>query len=41
MVDDGQNEKTCDEVLEIHRDSGLVRVLAVRTKEEREIAEQP
>ena len=41
MVDNGQNEKTCDEVLEIQRDSGLVKVLAVRTKEEREIAEQP
>jgi len=41
MVDNGQNEKTCDEVLEIQRDSGLVKVLAVRTTEEREIAEQP
>jgi acetate kinase len=39
-VDDGKNEKTYEEVLEIQRDSGLVRVLAVRTKEEREIAEQ-
>jgi acetate kinase len=39
-VDDGKNEKACGEVLEIQRDNGLVKVLAVRTKEEREIAEQ-
>jgi acetate kinase len=39
-VDDGKNEKTCAEVLEIQRDGGLVKVLAIRTKEEREIAEQ-
>ena len=39
-VDEGKNEKTCDGVLEIQRDGGLVKVLAVRTKEEREIAEQ-
>ena len=39
-VDEGKNEKTCDGVLEIQRNGGLVKVLAVRTKEEREIAEQ-
>jgi acetate kinase len=39
-LDDAKNEKTCVEVLEIQRDGGLVKVLAVRTKEEREIAEQ-
>jgi acetate kinase len=39
-VDDGKNEKACADVLEIQRDSGLVKVLAVRTNEEREIAEQ-
>jgi acetate kinase len=39
-VDDRKNEKACAEVLEIQRDGGLVKVLAVRTKEEREIAEQ-
>jgi acetate kinase len=39
-VDDGKNENPCPEVLEIQRNGGLVKVLAVRTKEEREIAEQ-
>jgi acetate kinase len=39
-VDDGKNEKACAEVLEIQRDGAPVKVLAVRTKEEREIAEQ-
>jgi acetate kinase len=39
-VDDRKNEKDCAEVLEIQRDGGLVKVLAIRTKEEREIAEQ-
>jgi acetate kinase len=39
-VDDRKNEKDLAEVLEIQRDGGLVKVLAVRTKEEREIAEQ-
>jgi acetate kinase len=39
-VDDRKNEKACEEVLEIQRNGGLVKVLAVRTKEEREIAEQ-
>ena len=39
-VDDRKNEQACAEVLEIQRDGGLVKVLAVRTKEEREIAEQ-
>jgi acetate kinase len=39
-VDDGKNEKACEEVLEIQRDGAPVKVLAVRTKEEREIAEQ-
>jgi len=39
-VDNEKNEKPCDEVLEIQRNGGLVKVLAVRTKEEREIAEQ-
>jgi acetate kinase len=40
QVDDRKNEKNCAEVLEIQRDGGLVKVLVVRTKEEREIAEQ-
>jgi len=39
-VDDRKNERTCEEVLEIERDGAPVKVLAVRTKEEREIAEQ-
>jgi acetate kinase len=39
-VDDGKNEKAYEEVLEIQRDEAPVKVLAVRTKEEREIAEQ-
>lgn len=39
-VDDGKNENPCEDVLEIQRDGGLVKVLVVRTKEEREIAEQ-
>ncbi len=39
-VDDGRNEEACTEVLEIQRDGAPVKVLAVRTKEEREIAEQ-
>jgi acetate kinase len=39
-VDDRKNEKDLAEVLEIQRDGGLVKVMAVRTKEEREIAEQ-
>jgi acetate kinase len=39
-VDGGKNEKACEEVLEIHRDDAPVKVLAIRTKEEREIAEQ-
>jgi acetate kinase len=39
-VDDRKNEMNCAEVLEIQRDGGLVKVLVVRTKEEREIAEQ-
>jgi acetate kinase len=39
-VDDGKNEKPCEEVLEIQPDQGLVKVLVVRTQEEREIAEQ-
>jgi len=39
-VDENKNEKACDEVLEIQSDGGLVKVLAIRTKEEQEIAEQ-
>ena len=39
-VDDRKNEKAYEEVLEIQRDNAPVRVLAVRTKEEREIAQQ-
>jgi acetate kinase len=39
-VDDGKNAKAYEEVLEIHRDDAPVKVLAVRTNEEREIAEQ-
>ena len=39
-VDDRKNEKSYEEVLEIQRDDAPVKVLAVRTNEEREIAEQ-
>ena len=39
-VDDRKNEKACEEVLEIQRDGAPVKVLAARTNEEREIAEQ-
>ncbi len=39
-VDDKKNENAYKEVLEIQRDSAPVKVLAIRTKEEREIAEQ-
>jgi acetate kinase len=39
-VDDRKNEKPLAEVMEIQRDGAIVKVLAVRTKEEREIAEQ-
>ncbi len=39
-VDDRKSEKACEEVLEIQRDGAPVNVLAMRTKEEREIAEQ-
>jgi acetate kinase len=39
-VDDRKNEKACEEVLEIQRDGAPVKVLVIRTKEEREIAEQ-
>ncbi|HVP78884.1 MAG TPA: acetate kinase [Thermodesulfobacteriota bacterium] len=39
-VDDGKNEKAYEEVLEIQKDDAPVKVLAIRTKEEREIAEQ-
>jgi acetate kinase len=39
-VDDGKNENPCAGVLEIQRTGGIVKVLAVRTEEEREIAEQ-
>ena len=39
-VDDGKNEKAYEEVLEIQRDGAPVKVLAIRTKEEREIAQQ-
>jgi acetate kinase len=39
-VDDKKNEKAYTEVLEIQRDGAPVKVLAVRTNEEREIAEQ-
>jgi acetate kinase len=35
-----KNERTYEEVLEIQRDGAPVKVLAVRTNEEREIAEQ-
>jgi len=40
MVDERKNEKAYEEVLEIQRDDAPVKVLAIRTKEEREIAEQ-
>jgi acetate kinase len=39
-VDEGKNGKACEEVLEIQQDRSSVQVLAVRTNEEREIAEQ-
>ena len=39
-IDDRKNEKTYAEILEIQGDGAPVKVLAVRTKEEREIAEQ-
>lgn len=39
-MDDGKNEKPSAEVLEIQRDDAPIKVLAIRTKEEREIAEQ-
>jgi len=39
-VDERKNEKAYEEVLEIQRDGAPVKVLAVRTNEEREIAEQ-
>jgi acetate kinase len=39
-VDDGKNGKAYEEVLEIQKDDAPVKVLAIRTKEEREIAEQ-
>jgi acetate kinase len=39
-VDDRKNEKAYQDVLEIQRDGSPVKVLAVRTNEEREIAEQ-
>jgi acetate kinase len=39
-LDDVKNERTYEEVLEIQRDGAPVKVLAVRTNEEREIAEQ-
>jgi acetate kinase len=39
-VDDTKNEKTYEEILEIQNDGAPVKVLAVRTNEEREIAEQ-
>jgi acetate kinase len=39
-VDDRKNEKVCSEVLEIQQDNVFVKVLAIRTNEEREIAEQ-
>jgi acetate kinase len=39
-VDDRKNEKAYGEVLEIQCDDAPVKVLAVRTNEEREIAEQ-
>jgi acetate kinase len=39
-LDDTKNEKAYEEVLEIQRDGAPVKVLAVRTNEEREIAQQ-
>jgi acetate kinase len=39
-VDDRKNEKAYEEILEIQRDGAPVKVLAVRTNEECEIAEQ-
>jgi acetate kinase len=39
-VDDKKNEKSYEEVLEIQGDGAPVKILAVRTNEEREIAQQ-
>jgi len=39
-VDDVKNERTYEEVMEIQREGAPVKVLAVRTNEEREIAQQ-
>ncbi|MEW6441204.1 MAG: acetate kinase [bacterium] len=39
-VDDRKNDQACAEVLEIHHDGAPVKVLVVRTNEERQIAEQ-
>ncbi len=39
-VDDGKNAAVSGEISEIQRDSGRVRVLVIRTDEEREIARQ-
>ncbi len=39
-LDEKKNEKPYSDILEIQRDGAPVKVLAVRTKEEREIAEQ-
>ena len=39
-VDERKNEKAYEEVLEIQRNGAPVKILAVRTNEEREIAEQ-
>ncbi len=39
-VDERKNEEAYEEVLEIQQDSAPVKVLAIRTNEEREIAEQ-
>jgi len=39
-VDEEKNGKPCGEVLEIQEDDAPVKVLAIRTKEEWEIAEQ-
>jgi len=39
-IDDRKNDKACEEVLEIQHDDAPIKILAIRTKEEREIAEQ-
>jgi len=39
-VDNRKNERACEEVLEIQQDDAPLKVLAIRTREEREIAEQ-